>query len=190
MEVELIYPVMSKQRKAHERWRTITEWLLAAAAYACPIINICVGGKAWSLIVLWSIWCVWRALFNRPLVEDNRISRSVSGLICVAVMLVLIELFLSSGWAVFVIPIVCFGMLMVIATFFFTDLQRQRQNIMPMLWVILGTIVAVISALIIMPKINWPMLLMGFAALAMLIVSAIVMRWGLWLEVKKRFHNK
>ncbi|NCC67471.1 MAG: hypothetical protein EOM14_04640 [Clostridia bacterium] len=190
MEVELIYPVMSRQSKARERWRSAVEWTLAAAAYACPIINLCVGGKAWSLVVVWSLWCVWRGILNRPLVEDNRISRSVDGLIYVAVMLVLIELFLSSGWAVFVIPMVCFGMLLVIATFFFTDLPRQRQNIMPMLWVIAGTIVAVISALIIMPEINWPMLVMGFAALAMLIVSAVVMRWGLWLEIEKRFHTR
>ena len=165
MEVELIYPALGKKDRAQEHWRLAANWILAVAAYACPIINLILGGKAWSLVVLWSIWCVWGGILNKPLVEYNRISQSVKALIYTAVMLVIIELFLSSGWAAFVIPIVCFGMLAVIATFFFTDLQRQRQNIMPMLWVILGTIVAVISALIIMPRLNWPMLVMSVSVL-------------------------
>lgn len=188
MEIDIIYPVLSKKKKAIENGRVILEWFLAAAAYACPIINICTGGKAWSLVALWAIWYFWNMLINRPLVEDNSISRLASALIYTTILFVLIELCLTAGWAVFVLPIIWFAMLLLIAAFFFTDVSRQRQNIMPMLWVIFGSFVAFVSAVIIMPRLEWPMIVMGAVAFGMLLISAIVLRWGLWIELRKRFH--
>ena len=187
-KIEYIYPPLGERKKFIERARTILSYVIIAAAYACPIINICVGGKAWSVVVLWGLLSLWTVCLNRPLVEFNRISKTANALLYAAVMMVLIEIFLVSGWAELVMPIVCFGMLIIMGVLFFSDLRRQTQNIMPMLWAAAGSLVAFICAWIVMPKLTWPVIVMGAVAAALFIASGIALKGGLLLELKKRFH--
>lgn len=188
MKIEGIYPPIAKSKKFLEKARTILSYIIIAAAYACPIINLCVGGKAWSIVVLWGLLSLWSVCLNRPLVEFNRISKTANVLLYAAVLMVLIEIFLVSGWAEFVMPIVCFGMLTVMGVLFFSDMRRQSQNIMPMLWAAAGSLAAFVCAAIVMPRLTWPVIVMGAVAAALFIASGIALKGGLWLELKKRFH--
>lgn len=137
---------------------------------------------------MWGLLSLWTVCLNRPLVEFNRISKTANPLLYAAVMMVLIEVFLVSGWAELVMPIVCFGMLIIMGVLFFSDLRRQTQNIMPMLWAAAGSLIAFICAWIVMPKLTWPVIVMGAVAAALFIASGIALKGGLWLELKKRFH--
>ena len=51
---------------------------------------------------------------------------------------------------------VCYGMLIAIGIIFFLNVSKQRQNMMPMLWVIAGAIVAAICAIFGFSLRNWP----------------------------------
>jgi hypothetical protein len=46
---------------------------------------------------------------------------------------------LFHGWGSFVIPIVCFGTLVLLGVLFLSDLTKQRQNVMPMVWLIIAS---------------------------------------------------
>lgn len=105
-------------------------------------------------------------------------------------MLILIETFLSSGWAGFVVPIVSFTSLIVMGVLFFTNLPIQKQNLMPMMWMIAAALVAIMASLIGWPKMNWPFIVLGATAFALLIVTFIVLPKELIRELQKRFHTK
>lgn len=190
MEIEYIYPPQKKQKRAWKKIMKAMKWLSIATAYACPIINLCVGGKAWSVVVLWSLWFLWSSLLEPSLVEYNRISQTAKALLNTCILLILIDTIFSSGWGAFVIPIVSFGTLVIIGVLFLSDLSKQKQNMMPMVWLILASFVAIIASLIGWPQMSWPMIVLGATALALLIVCIVVLRQDLLLELKKRFHTK
>jgi hypothetical protein len=77
---------------------------------------------------LWALWSVWSLAVSRDLVEYNRVSQTVKLLVHTCVLLVLIDLCLSSGWAGFVVPIVSFATLFMVGVLFFSDLSRQKRT--------------------------------------------------------------
>ncbi len=189
MDIEYIYPRVQKRKRFWDRFRFIARCCFMAAAYAAPIVNLCLGGRLWCLIVLWSLWLAW-GLISPPLVEHNRISQTARLLFNVCVLLIIIDTVYSHGWGSFVIPIVCFGTLVLLGVLFLSDLTKQRQNVMPMVWLIIASLLGIISSLIGWPKMNWPMIALGSTAFALLIVCVGILRKDLLTELKKRFHVK
>jgi len=189
MDIEIVYP--ERKKISHHTAERAARWIFAAAAYICALVNILVGGKPWSVVVLWGLWFVWSLVIGRDLVEYNRISQTAKLLFNTCVLLVLIDLCLASGWAAFVVPIVSFGTLAAIGVMFFTNLSRQKQNLMPMFWLIGASLVAMAVSLSGwgLPATNWPMLALGLTAFTMLTVSVIVLKSDLVRELKKRFHT-
>lgn len=188
MKVKNIYPEQNNSKRLHIR--NAVRWAFLAAAYVCLIVNISAGGKAWSVVVLWSLWSVWSLVLSPDLVEYNRISQISKLMAFTCILLILIDTLISPGWAMFVVPIICWGVLLIIGTLFLLDMTRQTQNIMPMLWVIFASIVSIILSWAGWPKMSWPVVALGTTAFALLIVCIAVLRKRLMLELKKRFHTK
>lgn len=191
MLVKNIYPAPAKEKRARQRLIRILRWPFAFTAYLCPILNIATGGQAWSLVVLWSLWLTWSHVISPALVEVNRISQLIKLLTNASILLILIDLVLSPGWAVEVVPIVCFSGLLVAGILFFTDLERQRQNMLPMLLFCAAAIVSAVVGLIAWrEQESWPMVVMGALALALLIGCVCVLGIDFLRELKKRFYAK
>jgi hypothetical protein len=55
----------------------------------------------------------------------------------------------------FVVPLICFGGLLVIAVLFFSDLEKQRRNSMPMLWLIFASILSILASFLGWPETSW-----------------------------------
>ena len=66
MDVTIAYPAIRRRLLTEQRIRGFFFWLFLAAAVACGIVNLCVGGKAWSLVVVWSLWLAWSGIITRP----------------------------------------------------------------------------------------------------------------------------
>lgn len=191
MKVELTYPHIEKRRLTRRAIIDGAKWPFLLAAYVCPIINLWCGGPAWSVIVLFALWVDWTAMFAPTMVEYNRISQPIKLIIDTCILLVLIDVLLSPGWAVKVVPIVCFGGLMLAAVLFFTDINRQKQNMMPLLWLTLLALIGSIVGLILWRQdTGWAMIITCASAFALLIVYISVMGEELLRELKKRFHTK
>jgi len=191
MKVEITYPprnVRNFQRHQIIGW---AKWPFLFAAYICPILNIATGGPAWSVVVLWSLWIVWSFSLSPDLVEINRISLFVKFIANSSILLILIDTLLAPGWAVEVVAIVCFGGLAVVGALFFTDIGRQKQNMMPILLLVAVSIVSSISGMIIWRQHDgvWALVVMGAFALALLVAGAIVLGNDFIREIKKRFHT-
>lgn len=189
MEVDIIYPIPAKSPRAKGATRRVFQWIFLAAGVVCPIVNLSAGGRPWSIVVVWTLISVWSLFISRDMVEYNRISQPAKASVYACILMVLIELCLASGWAAFAVPIVCFGTLVLLGILFFSNLQRQRQNLMPLLWLIFISLISLAVSGLLYKHFGWPMLVLTCTAAALLIALAATLRLDLLRELKKRFHT-
>lgn len=127
MKLNNIYPVPSRQSNFYHKFRFIMRIIFTVASLACIIVNIAVGGKAWSIIVVWSIISLWRLLFSLRIVEFTIFSHATRITFYLVILLLLIDYFLVPGWAKTVIPIVLFGYLLIMFILF-TALKDKKDR--------------------------------------------------------------
>ncbi len=191
MKIEITYPAVEKKTLQRRKILRIARIPFTLAAIACPIVNLFTGGKAWSLIVLMSLYFAWTLLVSPDLVEYNRISQTVKLTVNSSILLALIDIFLSPGWAIEVVPIVCFAGLIVSGVLFFTNLERQKQNMLPMLLMIFVTQLGAIIGLSIYHEAKrWALIVMGVLSFALLAACIIALGRDFLRELQKRFHVK
>lgn len=191
MKVKTTYPHVEKRKRHRQSIINMTRWPFWLAAFTCAVVNIATGGPAWSVIAIWSLRIVWSLLISPDLVEYNRISLWIRLITNTCILLIIIDLMSPSGWSIEVVSIVCFAGLVVAGVLFFTDLNRQKQNMMPMLILSAISLVSSITGLILrLEKGRWALIVMGVIALALMSACFIVLKSGFVREVKKRFHVK
>ena len=191
MKIKITYPKVSPKIIKHQRLINFMKWPLLIAVVICPIINLITGGKAWSLVVLMSIYMAWDLVISRDLVEYNRISQFVKLITLTSLLLITIDVFLAPGWALEAVPILIFSGLIVTSVLFFTDIERQKQNIFPFLFLILLSIFSSIIGLSFYhKKDSWPLIVMGIVALFLLITLSITLKENIINELKKGFSVK
>lgn len=191
MKIKITYPKVSPKIIKHQRLINFMKWPLLIAVVICPIINLIIGGKAWSLVVLMSIYMAWDLVISRDLVEYNRISQFVKLITLTSLLLITIDIFLAPGWALEAVPILIFSGLIVTSVLFFTDIERQKQNIFPFLFLILLSIFSSIVGLSFYhEKDSWPLTVMGAVALFLLITLSITLKENIINELKKGFSVK
>jgi hypothetical protein len=191
MKVRITYPPPEKRTMFWQHVIAWAKWIFLFAAYFCPIINLVTGGPAWSLIVIWSLWLIWSLLLSPALVEYNRISQLIKLVSNTCILLILIDVLLSPGWAVEVVPIVCFCGLFLAGLLFFTDLGRQRQNMFPMLLLVGVSIFCSLVGLTLWHgESRWALAVMGAFALALFIGCICVLGMDFIRELKKWFHTR
>ena len=191
MKIKITYPKVSPKIIKHQRLINFMKWPLLIAVVICPIINLITGGKAWSLVVLMSIYMAWNLVISRDLVEYNRISQFVKLITLTSLLLITIDVFLAPGSALEAVPILIFSGLIVTSVLFFTDIERQKQNIFPFLFLILLSIFSSIIGLSFYhEKDSWPLTVMGVVALFLLITLSITLKENIINELKKGFSVK
>ena len=191
MKIKITYPKVSPKIIKHQRLINFMKWPLLIAVVICPIINLITGGKAWSLVVLMSIYMAWDMVISRDLVEYNRISQFVKLITLTSLLLITIDVFLAPCWALEAVPILIFSGLIVTSVLFLTDIERQKQNIFPFLFLILLSIFSSIVGLSFYhEKDSWPLTVMGVVALFLLITLSITLKENIINELKKGFSVK
>lgn len=191
MKIKITYPKVSLKIIKHQKLINVMKWPLLIAVVICPIINLITGGKAWSLVVLMSIYMLWDLVISRDLVEYNRISQFVKFITLTSLLLITIDVFLAPGWALEAVSILIFSGLILTAVLFFTDIERQKQNIFPFLFLILLSIFSSIIGLSFYhEKDSWSLAVMGVVALFLLITLTITLKENIINELKKGFSVK
>ncbi|MBO5712920.1 MAG: hypothetical protein J6R88_01795 [Clostridia bacterium] len=189
MIVKCTYPPEVKKTCKRLKTLNVLRWPYIAALIVCPIVNLCVGGPMWSVIADFGLYMVWTMIFNIDLIEFNRISQTIKGIIKCIIMLALIDVLLAPGWIGLVAPIVCFGGLILCAILFYTDFERQKHNLMPMLiLLIVSCIASIVCFNVFQETHNWAVIVMGCVAFVLLIVLLITLGSEFFKEFARRFH--
>ena len=194
MQIKNTYPSVKKGKFGRKKLLNILRWPFLLAAVGSAIANICVGGPYWFIIVILSLYIAWKLLFSTDLVEYNRISQSIKIVIFSCILLTLIDILFTPGfvsWATFVVPIVCFSGIAFCAILFFTDLETQKHNMMPLILLIFFSILASGICLIFWHERDyWPFVVLGGISLFLLISFVIVLGADFRREMQRRFHIK
>lgn len=189
MDLKLTYPPIEKRLVQRKKVLRILRWPMVFAAYASVVVNLVLGGKAWSAVVFMALYMVWKLIFSVDLVEYNRISQLVKSVIYVCILLVLIDVLLAPGWAELVVPLVCLGGIVVSGILFFSDVEKQRQNLFPLLMLCVVSGVAAALALCIgKTSAPWAFAAMGAGALGVLVAIISVLGSAFFRELRCRFH--
>lgn len=191
MVIENVYPSVNKRKVRMDIALMIIRLMLIISALASLIVNFLVGGKAWSIVVLVAIYMSWILFVSPDLIERNRISLFTKLITSSCLLLISIEMFLASGWALLVVPIVGGAGLVISAVLFFTDFERQKQNMRPMLVLIfISLIVSGLGLYVWREQNKLTLFIMGTIAFLLLIVYVIILGGDFIRELKRRFHIK
>ncbi|MDL2257953.1 DUF6320 domain-containing protein [Eubacteriales bacterium OttesenSCG-928-K08] len=189
MKIKITYPHIADKKWPRKKVIALIRLVFLGIAALCVFLNIVTKTSPWSVIVLWALFTTWSFIIWPDLVEFNRISLWIRLVTSTAVLLNIIAALFSPNAATAGVPIVWFIGVTVSGILFFTDLERQKQNMLPMLLLIFVCIFSSISGLI-LRGVSWELIVMGVFALALLVACFIVMRNGFVQEVKKRFHTR
>lgn len=191
MEVKITYPHVQKNKKSRRKMLQVLKWPFIIAAIASIIVNICVGGKAWSAIVVAGEIALWKLVFSIDLVEYNRISQFIKATIYSCIILVLIHFLIVPFWALGIISILSYAALIVSGILFVTDIRRQKQNMLPMFFLIVAALVAsAIGFILSDTKDYWAVIVLSSISGALLLVCIFVLRLDFLRELQKGFHVK
>lgn len=188
MQIEMIYPKIKRRSLFMRRLRFVCGYVFLAAALICPVVNLLVGGPAWSVIALWSLYMVWTLLLKQPLVERNLLSQGVRLLADLSALLVLIDRLLCPGWAAFVVPLVDCAALAALCVLFFADMNKRRHNVMPLIAALVLSLTGSVLALFVFDLRTWPMIALASVSASLLAASAVALGGRLPAELHRRFH--
>ena len=191
MHIDITYPPKERGGFNRRRLLHILRWPFFALALSCPIVNLSTGGPAWSIIALLVLYAVWALVLSPDLVEYNKMSQSIKIVVFTSVLLTLIDILLAPGWAAFVVPIVCFTGLAVVATLFFTDISTQKHNMLPLILFIFFAIIG--SSLYLSVRHDedfWPFIVLDTLSVVLVISFVIILGADFKRELIRRFHVK
>ena len=191
MKVNITYPSKKSKNISRRRLLQILRWPFIGAALACIIVNICVGGKAWSAIAVVALFGIWKQIFAVDLVEYNRISQLIKSIMYIVIILALIDLLIVSIWAIGVLAIIGYSGLILSGILFLTDLKKQKQNMLPMFFYIVVALIASAVGFVYADQSNlWTVIVLAAVSFVLLFVCIVVLRKEFVNELKKGFKVK
>lgn len=189
MKIEITYPASGK---SFDRRRLVraARWPFLGAGAACCMLNLFLGGPVWSAVAVWGLIMVWTNVIALAMVDYNRLSQSVKLFLQSCVMLILVDVCLVPGKLFFVLPMVGFGGLTVLAVLFFSDMRRQQQNVMPLILLSVSLLCADLVGALVQKTWPWTSIVLGAVSVVLLVSIAAVLGKLLWTGLKKYFHLK
>ena len=191
MQIKITYPSISRGSGSRRRMLSVLRWPFIIAAITSVAVDICVDGPVWSPVAVFALYMAWSLIFSLDLVEYNIISQSIKTIVFTSILLTLIDIFIISGWAKFVVPIVCFGGLVVCTVLFLAGLETHKHNMLPFVLFIVAALFGSAIGLTLWHEENyWPFIALGVASVIDLVMLIIVLGQDFMREMKRRLHIK
>lgn len=187
MNPKIIYPIPTTQSYIY---RTTRKWLaiiFLVAAITSVIANIVVKGKFWSIVVVWSLFAIYRSIFSLKLVEFSAFSHASRIILRILILLWLIDHFLAPGWADTVMPIVGFGSLVVMVIIFYVFYSKKEQHILSVVLLGIFAILTFPATIRDLPNINWIAVAFSLASFIILLSIVLIHRNEIKQEISNRF---
>lgn len=191
MKINEIYPKVEKKVELKKNIYNILRFAFMSTSLLCFVLNLITGGKMWSLLVIWSLWLIWNQFIAIDMIEYNRMSQIVKIVLNSSILLIIIDRFIISGWAIEVVPIVCFCGIILIGILLFSDFDRQKHNTFPVIIICLLCIISAIIGLSVWKEeTRWALALMGTFASILLFIYVSKQGIDFINELKKIFSIK
>lgn len=189
MEIKKVYPSPKRTSRFIKVVRSILKAIFLFSGVVSVIVNLCVGGVPWSIVTCWSLYII-ATLIDPPLVNYNLISEGVLLTERLVILLLIIEITLSGGWAHIVIPIVVSSALTALSVIFLSSVRKRRANIMPLILLLMAALLVSAGTLFCGYGCLPANIVLCAISAALLITSAAVCGRSLTVEIKKYFHTR
>ncbi len=190
MKVEINYPKTNSRRRIVYKMRKYSAMVLAGGVVASGIVNLAVGGSPWFFYVLGGAVVFWLFFMRWSILDNSIMQKMFDTYIGSAFYLVVVDLLLEDiSFAVFVVPIVSFGFLLLMNVTYYIELAKNRNNVIPLILMNMVSVAVVIFCGVWNEALTWEVITL----LAMVVVGAgfgfLPFRKQMFFEVKKRFHT-
>ncbi len=189
MKVNITYPSAASQSFWRRNWLLILRGLFLLASYVCLIVNLLTGGIAWSVIAIGGMALYWIAFVYRPQVESNPIKKLCDIALAVCLYLFLLDSVLNTNLSEYVVPIVFFGDLIFIGSFFLIFFRRQKRNFLPLFELIVLGLAFALLGLFGVRSMPWPLIVVGGVSLGLLVLCFVLFFKPMCAEIRKKFHT-
>lgn len=189
MKIKYIYPPVQKQRHWPGHLLHVLSIVLGTVAVLGFLVNIAGDGPLWSIIVAMGLYTIYAMVVAPDLIEYNRISQTIKGIILVSFVLMLIEFLLAPGWAGIATSVLLCSGLVLSGALFFSDLGRQRRNLFPFLWLLtIATARAVTGICQTHGYLRVSFIIVAALSLTLVLLFACILRKDCLRELRCRFH--
>ena len=191
MDVKNIYPHIKLRSRFWKVFCFIYNIVFVLCIFILPLINFLVKGKAWSVVALFSMFAVWRIFITPSQFEINRTDETLKSLIYILILLGLIEVFLVGGWAITVIPIICFVGITIAFILFISDLEGQKHHGLTFIFFLLLCIAAgLVGIFLDSVKEKWVFIVLASVAFAALVTTILTLKTTIIEDFKKKISVK
>lgn len=189
MNINYTYPKPKRKKQIRRSLKIVTRYLFIFSGFITLTLNAIVGGSAWSLVVVYSMYFAWNSFINTDLVEYNLISQSIKFIANSCILLILLSIIYKVTPLIEnVVPYIAITSVIVMSILYLSDMERQKRNLFPILLFVFVTVVAA-GIYVITPTYNdWEMPVMGIMSLSFLILCLMSLRGEFLRELRKRFH--
>lgn len=192
MKIESTYPNHSIKLIStllHKTLKGITIVMLLLSALTCGIINIIMGGKAWSLCVIGAVILFWIVFLHLPIIENTLIRKITVSSIGFCLYMILFNIIYHYNWIILAIPFIYFTVLIINSLIFFADFKKQKRNVLPIFFMLLVSLTFFVASIIGVLTTSIQMIILFGSAIIIIVSGFILIKDKLKLELKKKFHT-
>ncbi len=188
MIIENDYPKIKNKVNKFLLIRNIILITFAIGFIVSLIVNLSIGGKLWSIYVLFAEILFYFAFLNKPLI-DNALIKRVSILIGIVIAyLYTIDKINNTDWSYIVIDILAFSLLLIQLFFFWINYEYHKNKVIVILLTSVFSCLFCLLAILKVIPINWAVIVTGSIGLLNLIVLFTFYLKTTILEIKKYFN--
>ncbi len=184
------YPEIKKRVSKFLLIRKIILLIFLISFITCLTVNLIVGGRLWSMYVLFGELIIYYAFLNKPLIDNVLIKRILILVIIVMGYLYTIDKINETNWSILVLEVISFSFLILQLLLFFTNYEYHKNKIILMFITSILSCIACFFGIVHVYPLNWALIVTGSIGLFNLIILFTFYYKTTILELKKYFSLK
>ena len=184
-----LYPVIQARRMILHALRIWTSRGLIGAFVVCAIVNLCVGGRPWILLVLLGEYILYLLFLYKEPIESSLLEQFTPIVYAVCGIL-LVANWWGSDSVEIALPMTYFGMLCGSFVLYLLEYRLYHRNLLPLAHCLLFAVFNALIGLALPWGLNWPRIVLLSTSGFMVLVLVVLLRKTFWIECKKRFSTK
>ena len=184
------YPEIKKRVSKFLLIRKIILLIFLISFMVCLTVNLIVGGRLWSLYVLFGELILYYAFLNKPLIDNVLIKRILILVVIVMGYLYTIDRINETNWSILVLEVIGFSFLILQLILFFTNYEYHKNKIILMLITSILSCIACLLGIVGVYPLNWALIVTGSIGLLNLLILFTFYFKTTILEIKKYFSLK
>lgn len=180
------YPFIETQQLIKNDIRRWSFFCLIGALGICGIVNLCLGGRPWVLLVAIGEYIIFTAFLSKESIESTILKRLVSIMYAVLAILLVSAWWGSKNMHVG-FPMTTFGMLCLCGAIYLWRYRNNRTSPLPLLIFLVTSMLDSLTGIFLPWGLNWPRIVLLSTSVFLILLTLVLFRKAIVVEMRKRF---